>query len=466
MSLAELIKKHEAYEKNPDLELITKAYRFAEVAHLGQKRLSGEDFLQHPLAVADLLTEVKADSTTIAAALLHDVLEETDLTKEALAQEFGPEIASLVNGLTAVKVASSRGEPGKDKDWENLRGLLLSTIHDPRVLAIRLAEKIHNLRTSSFLPKGEQSASAQKVFDIWSPLSALFGFYRFKADLEDRAFAILDPGRYWEIEKQVLAQSPEMEAVISRVKEELAAKLREEGIEAQITSRRKHLYGIYRKFSRYESAAGGKFFDVLGLRVIVETVEECYLVLDLVRSLWKEIPELFDDYIANPKPNGYQSLHTVFAVGGYLVEIQIRTKLMNHVAEFGLAAHPIYKERGSKAGKDPSQRISLLRSLVIWEKGEDLDLFPDKVFIFTPMGDVKVLPKGATPIDFAYSVHDDIGNGCSGAKVNGKIVSLDHELQTGEVVEILTTKGKKPSSDWLEFVKTAKAKDAIGKMIR
>lgn len=462
MTLEELIEKLKVYEKSPDVELIRKAYNFAEVAHLGQKRLSGEDFLQHPVAVAGLLTEVRADSTTIAAALLHDVLEESNLPKDALKEEFGAEIASLVAGLTAVKAASDRSESGKDKDWENLRHLMLSTIHDPRVLAIRLAEKIHNLRTSSLLPKDKQEISAQKVFDIWAPLAALFGFYRFKAELEDRAFAILESEKYQEIEKLVKAESEKMEATIAEVREKLAAELAKEGIKTEISSRTKHLFGVYRKLSRYESAAGGKFFDILGLRVLVGTVEECYRVLDSVRHLWKEVPELFDDYIAHPKPNGYRSLHTVFVVGEHLVEIQIRTKEMNEVAEYGLAAHPLYKE-----GKGSSEeKISLLRSLVIWEEGQELNLFPDKVFVFTPMGDVKVLPAGSTSVDFAYSVHTQVGNECSGAKVNGKIVSLNYQLKTGEVVEILTTKGKKPSSDWLEFVKTEHARSEIGKLVR
>ena len=462
-NLDELIKKLEVYEKNPDIELVRCAYSFAEVAHLGQKRLSGEDFLQHPLAVADLLTEVRADSTTIAAALLHDVLEKSNLSKESLAEEFGAEITSLVGGLTAVKAASDKSETGKDKDWEDLRGLMLSTIHDPRVLAIRLAEKIHNLRTSSFLPEDKQKIAAQKVFDIWGPLSALFGFYFFKAELEDRAFAVLEPEKYQEIEKLVTAESKKMEAVILEVKQKLAVELGKENISAQIAGRRKHLYGVNRKLSRYESAAGGKFFDILGLRVVVGTVEECYRVLDVVRHLWKEVPELFDDYIAHPKPNGYRSLHTVFSIEEYLVEIQIRTKEMNDVAEFGLAAHPLYKERGSGPAEE---KISLLKSLVVWEKGQELDLFPDKVFVFTPMGDVKVLPTGATAVDFAYAVHDEIGNNCSGAKVNGKIVQLNYQLKTGEVVEVLTTKGKKPSSDWLGFAKTEKARSEIGKMLR
>jgi guanosine-3',5'-bis(diphosphate) 3'-pyrophosphohydrolase len=462
MTITDLIKKHASYEPRPDTKLIKKAYGFAEVAYMGQKRLSGEGLIGHALAVADILTEVRADSVTIAAALLHDIFEESNLGKEALVQEFGEEITSLVEGLTTVKKVSGKTVSRKEKDWENLRHLILATIRDPRVLAIRSAEKIHNLKTSTILPAKKQQEAARKVFDIWAPLAGTIGLYRLKSELEDLAFSILEPDKFAEIQESVQKEREKMEAVISQVKEKLEKTLKENGIEAEIAARTKHLYSVYKKMPRYAIKAGGNLYDVLGLRVITSKVEECYRILDVVRKLWKEVPDLFDDYIANPKANGYQSLHTVFSIGDYFIELQIRTRKMHEVAEYGLAAHSSYKEGKASA----EGRISMLRSLVLWEKGQKLDLFPDKVFVFTPNGDVKVLVRGATPVDFAYAVHSRVGDECSGAKVDGKIVTLDYQLKTGEVVEILTKKGKKPSSDWLKFVKSEHARNSIGKVVR
>ncbi|GMR19289.1 MAG: hypothetical protein BMS9Abin34_421 [Patescibacteria group bacterium] len=466
MPLEDLLKKYQEYDRKPNLNLIRRAYGFAEVAHLGQKRLSGEDLIQHPLAVAEILTAIRADSTTLAAALLHDVLEKSNLGKGALGEEFGEEIAALVDGLTTVKAASIRGVSGEGRSrsnrLENLRRLILATVRDPRVLAIRLAEKIHNLRTSSVIPEDKRKAAAQRVFDIWAPLAAIIGLYHFKGELEDLAFCILQPKECREIRRLVQKESEKMKLVVEQARGKLGKAVKKEGVSARIHSRTKHHYSVYRKLPRYKAKAGGRPYDALGLRVLVGTVEECYRVLDLARSFWKEIPELFDDYIAHPKPNGYQSLHTVLSVDGHLVEIQIRTRVMHEVAEYGLAAHPLYKEGKGSSGEN----ISLIRSLVLWEKGQELDLFPDKVFVFTPKGDVKVLPKGATPVDFAYAVHSRVGDECSGAEVNGRIVSLDYQLKTGEVVRILTTKGKKPSPDWLRFVKTGHARDQVGKVIR
>ncbi len=462
MAIEDLIKKHASYESRPETKLIKKAYSFAEVAHMGQKRLSGEDLIDHVLAVADILTKVRADSVTIAASLLHDILEESNLGKEALAQEFGEEIASLVEGLTTIKKVSGKTVSGKEKDWENLRHLILATVHDPRVLAIRLAEKIHNLKTSSVLPKKEREEAVRKVFDIWAPLAAIVGFYRFRSELEDLAFSILEPEKFKELNRTVQKERQKMEVAIQEVRSKLVEELKERGIEATISARTKHLYGVYKKLSLYKEKAGGKLYDALGLRIVTQEVEDCYQILDITRGIWKEVPELFDDYIANPKPNGYQSIHTVFIVSDYFVELQIRTIKMHEAAEYGLAAHSSYKE-----GKVSSEeKISLLKNLVLWEKGEKLDLFPDKVFVFTPDGDVKVLIRGATPVDFAYTVHSRVGDECSGAKVDGKISALDYQLKTGEVVEILTKKGKKPSADWLKFVKTGHARDQIGKVLR
>jgi len=461
MTIEELLEKHNLYEEKPNLPLLKKAYAFAEVAHLGQKRLSGEEMIQHPLAVADILAQMRADSITLSAALLHDVIEETGIASGEIEKEFGIEITEFVLGLTAVKSASERARrDGEDVD--NLRHLILSTVRDPRVLAIRLAEKIHNLRTSQALPVKDRRQAAERVFAIWAPLAGLMGVYRLKAELEDLAFAVLNPSDYQSLSSQVEKQSAALKEAINLVKDSLEVGANKEGIKAEISGRTKHLYGVYRKLDRYQGKASGKFYDVLGSRVIVEGVEQCYRILDLARRYWEEMPELFDDYIANPKDNGYQSIHAVFKVEGKLVEIQIRTKQMHERAEYGLAAHPLYKLGETGTG----EKISAIKNLIQWEKGTKLNLFPDKVFVITPKGDVKVLPKGATPVDFAYAIHSRIGDECREAKVDGQLKPLDYQLNTGEIVEIVTQKGKKPSLDWLKFVKTSQARDQIEKTIR
>ncbi|MDP1710561.1 MAG: HD domain-containing protein [candidate division WWE3 bacterium] len=457
-----LLIKVKSYNPQADLKLICRAYEFAQAAHLGQKRLSGEDWVVHLLATVEILTEVKADSATLATAFLHDVLEETNLTKEGLEEEFGAEVASLVEGVSVVKTTSGRLISSKNQDWENLRHLILASIEDPRVLLIRLANKIHNLQTSQVLPEWQRRTSAQRVFDLWSPLAEVLGVYRFKAQMEDLAFSILKPKDYRQLVAKIQKENPKMVKAVTRAKAKIAWVLEQEGIKAQIFSRTKHLYGIYRKLPLYKQRAGGQLYDALGLRVVVSNPEHCYHVLDLVRHLWKEVPELFDDYIAYPKPNGYQSLHTVFKVGGQLVEVQIRTAEMHEIAEYGSASHYLFKFKEKRSPR----KTSFVRELLSWEKGRKLNLFPDQVFVFTPKGDVKVLPKGATPVDFAFAVHTQIGNECAGAKVNGKAVSLDYPLNTGEVVEIMIAKGKRPSADWLRFVKTEPARSEIEKVVR
>ncbi|KRT67658.1 MAG: GTP pyrophosphokinase, GTP pyrophosphokinase [candidate division WWE3 bacterium CSP1-7] len=465
VNLDTLLKKHQEYDQGVDLDLVRHAYAFAEAAHLGQKRRNGEDEIAHLLKTADYLADYRVDSVTLAAALLHDVLEESDIDRQMLAKEFNEEIAALVDGLTVVRAASGRVEIGKGKDWENLRHLILASIHDPRVMIIRLADKIHNLRTSSVLTEEERRISAQKVFDIWAPLAEILGLYRFKSEMEDQAFEILHPREFESIKSAVRSESEKMSRVVDLVSDKISTELHHQSIPVEITSRTKHLFGVYRKMTRYKSHPGGRLFDVLGLRVVTDTVENCYRVLDIVRRLWKEVPELFDDYIANPKVNGYQSLHAVFEVNQHPVEIQIRTGPMHEVAEYGLATHSIYKEKGDRH-VTAEERIRIIKSLLVWGKGRELDLFPDRVFVFTPKGDVKVLPKGATPVDFAFAVHTQIGRQCAGAKANGKVVSLDYPLKTGEMIEIITAKGRKPSPDWLRFVKTEQARSEIEKMVR
>ncbi|MEX1061824.1 MAG: HD domain-containing protein [Patescibacteria group bacterium] len=460
MTINELLEKHNLYEENPNLPLLRKSFDFAEVAHLGQKRLSGEEMIQHPLAVADILAEMRADSVTLAAALLHDVIEETGIASQEIEKEFGTDISDLVLGLTAVKSASERARRDGE-DLDNLRHLILSTVKDPRVLAIRLAEKIHNLRTSRALPGKDRRQAAERVFAIWAPLAGLMGVYRLKAELEDLAFGILNPKEHEKLSSQIEKQSAAVKEAINLVKNSLEVGAAKEGLAVAVTGRTKHLYGVYRKLDRY-GKAGGKFYDALGTRAIVSQVEECYRILDLARRFWEEEPSLFDDYIAHPKDNGYQSIHAVFKVEGKLVEIQIRTNKMHERAEYGLAAHPLYKLKEAGTG----EKITAIKNLIQWEKGTKLNLFPDNVFVITPKGDVKVLPKGATPVDFAYAVHTRVGDECREAKVDGQLKPLDYELKTGEIVEIITQKGKKPSLDWLKFVKTGQARDQIEKFVR
>lgn len=465
VNLDTLLQKHQESDQGADPELIRRAYAFAEVAHLGQKRLNGEDEITHLLKTADYLADHRVDSVTLAAALLHDVLEESDIGRQVLEKEFGEEIAALVDGLTVVRAASKQVGTGKEKDWENLRHLILASIHDPRVMVIRLADKIHNLRTSAILTEEERRISAQKVFDIWAPLAAILGLYRFKSEMEDLAFEILNPQDFEKIKSAVQRESAKMGQAIDSVSEKLSAELSSQKVPAEILNRTKHFFGVYRKMPRYESHAGGKMFDVLGLRVITDSVENCYRILDSSRNIWKEIPDFFDDYLAHPKPNGYQSIHAVFEVIGQMIEIQIRTRQMHEAAEYGLAAHSVYKEKGDRHVA-AAERMRIVKSLLAWGKGQELELFPDQVFIFTPKGDVKVLPKGATPVDFAFAVHTQIGRECASAKANGKIVSLDYPLKTGEMVEIITVKGRKPSTDWLRFVKTEQARSEIEKVVR
>lgn len=465
LSLDTLLQKHQEYERNSNPDLIRRAYAFAEVAHLGQKRLNGEEEITHLLQTANYLVDYRADSMTLAAALLHDVLEESDIDRKTLEKEFGDELAALVDGLTVVRAASGRVGIGKGKDLENLRHLILASIHDPRVLVIRLADKICNLRTSTVLSEEERRISAQKVFDIWAPLAEILGLYRFKSEMEDLAFEILQPQEFSKVQSAVKLESKKLAQIIDSVSKKLSTDLMHQKIPAKISSRTKHLFGVYRKMPRYESHAGGKMFDVLGLRVITDSVENCYRALDLARKDWKEVPEFFDDYIAHPKPNGYQSIHAVFETDKQLVEVQIRTEEMHEAAEYGPSAHSIYKEKGDRHTA-AGDRIRIVESLLAWGKGQELDLFPQQVFVFTPNGDVKVLPKGATPVDFAFAVHTRIGRECAGAKANGKVVSLDYPLRTGEVVEILIAKGKKPSVDWLRFVKTERARSEIEKATR
>lgn len=464
MVLEDLLKKYKSYEANPDVELVKRAYGFAEAAHVREKRRGELEFIKHPLAVALLLADIHADGETLAAALLHDVLEHTNLSKEDLAEEFGEAIADLVDGVSVIQRVSQK--VGNEKGTEeNLQKLLLATAHDPRVLLIRMAEEVDNLRNLDAFPEGEQKVTLEKAFEIYSPLAGLLGIHVFKHQLEDLAFKQTNPKEFTEIDQKISEMAEKQEKRISDLGEKLKVELTKSGIEAEVVGRKKHVYGVYQKLPQYAKRGKGIWHDVLGLRIITDKTEHCYRALDIVHKLGKPEPDLFDDYIAKPKANGYQSLHAVIWLDSFPAEIQIRTKKMHEVAEFGLAAHAYYKEKG-KPSIAPEEKIKLLRNLIGWEEEKNLNLFADKVFVFTPKADVINLPKGATPIDFAFAVHTDLGRSCTGAKVNGKMAALDYGLQNGEVVEVITARGRKPSPDWLKFVKTDLARSQIKKSLK
>ena len=450
-----------------DISLIERAYEFAALAHQGQFRESGEEFIQHPLEVAYILAEMEMDAESIAAALLHDVLEDTDVTLEVLAEKFNKNIAHLVNGVTKLgKIAFSSKE---EQQVENYRKMFLAMAEDLRVILIKLADRLHNLRTLKHLLPDRQKENARETLEIYAPLAHRLGIWRLKWELEDLALRYLDPQAYYDLVQKVAAKRQEREVYLEEIKKTLQQHLQEVGIEAEIQGRPKHFYSIYHKMKE-QGKDFSQIYDLLGIRVIVNTVKDCYGVLGIIHTLWKPMPGRFKDYIAMPKSNMYQSLHTtIIGPLGEPLEIQIRTWEMHRTAEYGLAAHWKYKE--GKSRLDYENKIAWLRNLLEWQKDADakeflehlkIDLFADEVFVFTPKGDVINLPAGSTPVDFAFAIHTQLGYRCQGAKVNHKIIPLDTKLKNGDIVEILTSKTETgPSRDWLNFVKTAKAKNRI-----
>ncbi|RLC90565.1 MAG: (p)ppGpp synthetase [Chloroflexi bacterium] len=464
-------------------ELIERAYAVAERAHAGQVRKSGEPYIQHPLAVAFLLADLGMDPDTIAAGLLHDVVEDSDIDLKRLAQEFGPGVANLVDGVTKLEQIdrfSQKSEGLRDaRESESLRKMFIAMAEDIRVVIIKLADRLHNMRTLDPLPEERRKAFARETLEIFAPLTNRLGVWQWKWELEDLSLRYLDPTTYAEIASLILERRPEREASIQRHIETLKRKLVEEGIEAEITGRPKHIYSIYRKMQR-KGVPFSQVYDVRGIRVITQTVPDCYRILGVVHGLWKPIPGEFDDYIATPKDNMYQSLHTaVVGDDGKTLEVQIRTWEMHRIAEYGIAAHWRYKE-GGKRDEVFEAKIAWLRSLMEWRQevtdaGEFVDamktdVFQDRVYAFTPKGKIIDLPVGATPIDFAYYVHTEIGHRCRGAKVNDRWVGLDYQLRTGDRVEIITSKRAAPSRDWLNpalgYVRTSRARTKIRQWFR
>ncbi|MFQ5520550.1 MAG: RelA/SpoT family protein [Candidatus Methylomirabilia bacterium] len=471
--LQTLIEEIPKYQPGADLDLLTHAFQFSELSHQGQQRASGEPYLSHPMAVASLLVSFRMDITTVTAGLLHDVLEDTKTTKEDLVREFGQEIAELVDGVTKIgKLAfSSRQE----RQAENFRKMLVAMARDIRVLVVKLADRLHNMRTLHYLPPERARRVAQETFAIYAPLAHRLGMAQVKAELEDLALKALHPEDYEDLQRRVAKRRLEREAEINRVITILQRKLGEVGMEAQIQGRPKHFYSIWKKMHE-QGREFDEIYDLTAVRVLVNSVRECYGTLGVIHSLWKPVPGRFRDFIAMPKVNMYQSLHTtVIGPTGDPVEIQIRTSEMHRVAEDGIAAHWRYKERKSEKDKF-DQTFVWLRQLMEWQQemkdprefmdSVQFDLFPDEVYVFTPKGDVKALPEGSTPIDFAYAVHTEVGHHCIGAKVNGKLVPLRSTLRQGDIVEILTSSTQHPSRDWLKVVNSSRARSKIKQWLK
>ena len=448
--------------------LIERAQTMAESAHSGQARESGEPYIMHPLAVAEILTELEQDLETIAAGILHDVVEDTEVTLEDIREEFGPDIALLVDGVT--KLMRLRFHSKAQQQAENLRKMFMAMASDFRVILIKFADRLHNMRTLDYLTGSRQKEMARETLEIYAPLAHRLGIFRFKWELEDLSFRYLHPREYYNLVAELRQRRAEREEIMHRIIDYLAASLVEAGIEADITGRPKHLYSIWQKMIQQEKELG-EIYDLTAIRVVVDTVRDCYTVLGQIHHLCKPIPGHFKDYIAMPKSNGYQSLHTtVVALKGNPVEVQIRTWEMHRLAEYGLAAHWRYKE-GGKGDRQFEEKLAWLRQFMEWQKETKdtnefietlkVDLFDDEVLVFTPKGDVIDLPTGAVPLDFAYRIHSDIGNSTVGARVNGKLVPLNHQLETGDIVEIATQKGATPSRDWLKTVKSSQARTKI-----
>src|SRR5579884_1844633 len=466
--IPELVEKVRRYYPQADVDLLERAYAFAQRAHGDQKRISGEPYVDHPYAAACILADMQLDLPSICAALLHDVPEDTDVTLEEIEQEFGPEIAKLVDGVT--KLSRISWDTLEEKQAENLRKMFLAMAEDARVVLVKLADRLHNMRTLAPLSDGRRRKIAQETLEIYAPLAHRLGIWEFKWELEDLAFQYLEPDRYREITSLLAGRREEREEYIQRAVEALKKELQRLHIKADVNGRPKHIYSIAKKLERQGSVDFSRIYDLLAIRVLVDEVKDCYGAIGVIHSLWKPVPGRFKDYIAMPKPNGYQSLHTtVFSFDGQPLEVQVRTYDMHRIAEYGLAAHWRYKEGGPS--DDFDAKLASLRQMLDWQRDVSasefvesvkLDLFQNQIFVFTPKGEVKTLPAQSTPVDFAYRIHTDVGNRCVGAKVNNRMVSLDYQLRNGDIVEILTSKASKgPSRDWLDIVRTPGAREKI-----
>jgi GTP pyrophosphokinase len=475
LKLTEVVERVRAYQPAADLELIARAYEYSLEAHKGQTRKSGDPYFSHPASVAGIITELKLDTASVCAGLLHDVVEDTLATISDIERDFGQEVAFLVDGVT--KLSKINFASKEDRQAENFRKMLVAMARDIRVLLVKLCDRLDNMRTLEFMKPEAQDRIARETMDIYAPLANRLGIARFKSELEDLAFRYIEPDAWADLDQKITTSKKERDKYISEVSKTLAAKLAEQGFAADVTGRAKHLYSIWRKMQT-QQCDFDQVYDVIAFRALVESVADCYASLGVIHSQWIPVPGRFKDYVALPKPNMYQSLHTaVIGPGRERIEIQIRTHEMHRVAEQGIAAHWRYKEKIS-GGIDPKDaaRFGWLRQLMEFQKelkdpaefleSVKVDLFQDEVYVFTPKGDVRVFPRGSTPIDFAYAIHSEVGHHCSGARVNGAIVQLRYKLRNGDVVEVMQNPAQHPSKDWLDFVVSGRARSRIRSFLR
>jgi len=474
--LDDILEKILSYNPDADLDAVRKAYVYSAKVHQGQVRLSGEPYLTHPMEVAFILAQLKMDVPTVVTGLLHDTIEDTLTTNEELRSIFGDEVLELADGVTKLSKMTFRTR--EERQAESFRKMLLAMARDIRVILIKLADRLHNMRTLNFQSEDRQQKIAQETLDIYAPLANRLGISWIKGELEDLSFRYLEPEAFADLQSKVSEKEKARGGYIEEVQNVILEKLQENGMTGNVSGRSKHLYSIHKKMLR-QGGDLDQIYDLIAFRIIVDSIRECYGALGIIHSVWKPIPGRFKDYIAMPKANMYQSLHTtVIGPHGDRMEVQIRTEEMHQIAEEGIAAHWKYKEGkglNAVAGRDDN-RFRWLRQLLEWQQevkdsrefmdSVKIDLFPEEVYVFTPNGDVKELPKGSTPIDFAYSVHTDIGSRCVGAKVNGKLVPLKTTLKNGDMVEVFTSPSQTPSKDWLAFVRTSKARNKIRSWIQ
>ena len=480
----ELIASVRKYHPSTDISLIEKAYHVARDAHEGQARKSGEPYIIHPLCVAIILAELELDKETIVAGLLHDVVEDTVMTDEQIAQEFGDEVALLVDGVTKLGQLSYDADK-VEVQAENLRKMFLAMAKDIRVILIKLADRLHNMRTLKYMTPEKQKEKARETMDIYAPIAQRLGISKIKIELDDLSLKYLEPDAYYDLVHQIAQRKSVRDEYVQKLVEEVRQHIKDAGIPAQVDGRAKHFFSIYKKMVNQHKTLD-QIYDLFAIRIIVDSVKDCYAALGVIHEMYKPIPGRFKDYIAMPKPNMYQSLHTtLIGPTGQPFEIQIRTFEMHRTAEYGIAAHWKYKEASNNGGVSQpmtvteEEKLSWLRQILEWQRDmsdnkefmsllkSDLDLFSDTVFCFTPTGDVKALPSGSTPIDFAYSIHTAVGNKMVGARVNGKLVNIDYVIQNGDRIEIITSQNSKgPSRDWLKLVKSTQAKNKINQWFK
>jgi GTP diphosphokinase / guanosine-3',5'-bis(diphosphate) 3'-diphosphatase len=472
LRFGELIDKVRRNRPGDDFELLRRAYDFAAEQHKSQTRLSGEPYLSHPVEVAHVLADMKLDVTSLCAALLHDVVEDTKIPIEKISEVFGPDVGRIVEGVT--KISKLDLLAPEDRQAENVRKMLLAMVNDVRVVMVKLADRLHNMRTLEYLEPERQQRIARETLDIYAPVANRLGMGLIRGELEDLAFRYLEPESFLELQKKVASKQKVFDKFLHEVQDAIREKMVENGIPAEVQGRTKRLYSLHLKIQKQQRNLD-QIYDLLAVRVITDTVKNCYAALGVIHQIWRPVPGRFKDYIAMPRPNLYQSLHTTVIHSGQPFEVQIRTQEMHRIADQGVAAHWKYKGGTEVASSADDQRIVWMRHLIEWvqemqEPSEFLstlrvDLYPEEVYTFTPKGRVVVLPRGATPVDFAYAIHTEVGHQCSGAKVNGEMVPLRHALANGDVVEVVTQKGHTPSRDWLSFVRTSRARSKIRQWI-